>query len=398
MRFTEELEKLIPRDPSEEIAWDAADALIGIPSFRKMKSTPQDPVYHGEGDVYTHTRMVCRELIRLPAFGALPPRQKSELFLAALLHDVGKSETTRRENGRWTSPRHAETGAQIARAFLWRDCGLCGDPDAVSFRETVCALIRRHMLPVRLAERGEEPEGEDGTERLLRGIASVGELARDFSWHLLCLLAEADIAGRTADDVEEGKEKIGLCRMAAEDAGCLSAPFAFADAHTKRAYLSGRNVLPDQNLFDDTSVEAVMMAGLPGTGKDTWIRARLPGLPMISLDAIRKELRISPTDGDSQGKVFQEAQERARDLLRREEPFVFNATNLTEDIRRKWIGLFERYGARVRVVYLETEWENRIARNAARREAVPESVVDRMLEKTALPMPAEARAVEWVCV
>ncbi len=46
----------------------------------------------------------------------------------------------------------------VRAAFLqcvdW-DCGLCGTREAIVFRETVCALIRRHMLPVYLMAREE---------------------------------------------------------------------------------------------------------------------------------------------------------------------------------------------------------------------------------------------------
>lgn len=68
-----------------------------------------------------------------------------------------------------------------------------------------------------------------------------------------------------------------------------------------------------------------------------------------------------------------------------------------KDTRQKWIGLFERYGAKVRVVHLETEEETRKARNAGRKDAVPEDVVARMLGKTVLPTPDEAETVEWIC-
>lgn len=58
----------------------------------------------------------------------------------------------------------------------------------------------------------------------------------------------------------------------------------------------------------------------------------------------------------------------ARAFLRRKEPFVFNATNLSAMIRGKWIQLFHQYGARVRIVYLETGWTERERRNASRAD------------------------------
>ena len=127
-----------------------------------------------------------------------------------------------------------------------------------------------------------------------------------------------------------------------------------------------------------------------------WIRETHPDMPVVSLDEIRAELRVSPTE--RQGKVIQTAQERAREYLRNKQPFVWNATNLTRETRGKLTGLFERYGARVRIVYLETDWEERIERNNSRENAVPESVVDQMLGRTVLPAPDEAQTVEWQCV
>lgn len=336
--------------------------------------------------MFTHTQMVCRELTGLPDFQALPDQQKAEMFLAALLHDVGKVKTTRLENGVWVSPHHAAIGSQMARMFLWREHDLCGKLEALQFREMVCALIRYHMLPMHLLE-------QEDAERRARQIAAIGELAPDFSWRLLCLLAEADAKGRIADDTEECLTRARLCRMLAEDAGCLEKPYPFPDAFTKRAYLSGWNVPPDQALYDDTWGDAVMMSGLPGTGKDTWIKENLRGLPMVSLDEIRKELHIAPTD--NQGTVVQAAQERAREYLRHKQPFVWNGTDLTRDTRQKLIGMFERYHARVRIVYLETEWEQRVQRNRNRKDAVPETAIDSMLSKIVPPLPDEAQAVAW---
>ncbi|MBR5109407.1 MAG: ATP-binding protein [Clostridia bacterium] len=373
---------------AEAIEWGMIEPLLTSFGFSQMEKTPQNPVYHGEGDVLAHTRMVCGELKALPAFRPLPERQKAALFLAALLHDLGKTKTTRLESGVWVSPRHAAAGSQLARTVLWQDHGLCGTAEALRFRETVCSLIRYHMLPMHLME-------QEDAERRARQIAAIGALAPDFSWHLLCLLAEADVKGRIAGDTEECLAQVRLCRLLAEDAGCLDQPYPFPDAFAKHAYLSGRNVQPDQALYDDTWGEVVMMAGLPGTGKDTWIRDHLPGLPAVSMDDIRREMHISPAD--NQGPVVQAAQERARAFLRRKQPFVWNGTCLARDTRQKLIGMFERYHARVRIVYLETDWEQRIRRNGGRNGAVPESVIGRMLSKTVPPLPDEAQAVIWAC-
>ena len=389
MDFLEAFGKLVPRDARAAIDWNAIEKLLRPTCFAEMKNTPQNPRYHGEGDVYVHTQRVCEELVALPGFAALSERQRTELFLAAVLHDIGKVGTTRLEDGDWVSPNHAPAGSLLARAFLWRDCGLSGTAEGLALRETVCALIRNHMLPVHLMDR-------NAPERKVREIAALGERLPDFSWRLLCLLAEADVRGRIAVDEAECLSQVELAGLLAEDCGCFDAPFPFADDYTKRACLSGRDVPPDQPLIDPTWGEVVLLSGLPGTGKDTWIQANCPDLPMVSLDALRRKMRVKPAD--NQSAVLQAAQEQARELLRKKQPFVWNATNLTKETRRKQIDRFERYGARVRVVYLETPWMERIRRNAGREGAVPEGAVERMLEKTVPPTPDEAQTVEWLCV
>ena len=116
----------------------------------------------------------------------------------------------------------------------------------------------------------------------------------------------------------------------------------------------------------------------------------------MPIDNIRKEKGIRPTD--RQGEVIQAARERARIHLRNRQPFIWNATNLTQNNRRKLINLFEQYGARVRIVYLESDRDIRMQRNRNRRAQVPEDVVGRMRRTMVPPMPFEAQTVEWVSV
>ena len=59
-----------------------------------MAAVPQDPEWHGEGDVLTHTKMVADALFRLPEYQALDAQAQHILFASALLHDVEKRSTT----------------------------------------------------------------------------------------------------------------------------------------------------------------------------------------------------------------------------------------------------------------------------------------------------------------
>lgn len=359
------------------------------PILSGLSGVRQNPAYHGEGDALTHTMLVMDELRGLPGFAAMSEPDQETMLLSAALHDIGKKVCTKLENGQWTSPHHSGTGASIARELLMSRFDLGGTPEAMARREAVCALIRWHMRPVYALS-------SPNPGRMARQMAAMGELAPFFTLERLAMLAEADNRGRVCDDLRARLEDIALFVQLADEERCLSGPFAYPDAASRYADLSGRNVLPGQPVYDDTWGSVTMMSGLPGTGKDTYISQHFPDLPMLSLDNLRRELRVSPAG--QQGAVIQLAKERARQHLRRRQPFVLNATSLSPMIRRQWIELFHQYGASVRIIYLETGWAERERRNAARQDRVPDAAMENMLRSLTPPTLAEAEEVRWVCV
>jgi putative nucleotidyltransferase with HDIG domain len=381
-----ELLNALPAEGAVSVDWDALQATALGRFFTRMAETPQNPAYHGEGNVCNHTKRVCEALLSLDGYRSASVDSQRALFLAALFHDIGKIPCTRMENGVPTSPHHASTGARMAREFLWKECGLSGSPEARALRETVCLLVRYHSFPPYAIH-------EKNAERRLLRIASNSEAAPGFSVRGLCLLERADILGRICADPEESMDRVEYCGMLAEELGCADGAYSFADPHSRRAYFRGQTDWREQKMFDDTWGEVILLCGLPGTGKDTWIDRNCPDLPMVSLDNIRRRMGIDPTE--PQGKVAAAAHEEARELLRRHVPFVWNATNITADMRSKQISLFEQYGASVRTVFLETDWEEGLRRNAARPAEVPFAVVERMLSKLEMPETHESTAVEW---
>ena len=389
MHKQQELYDMVPMAPDWRIDWSLIES-SGLASLAEgMKATWQNPIWHGEGDVWTHTCMVCEELAALEEYRQLERRKQQEVFLAALLHDIGKVPCTRLEGGTWISPNHTAVGSRMAREVLWQQYGFCGKKDLQEFRETICTLIRYHSTPLHILDY-ESPE-----RRLIR-IASNGELLPDFSIELLCVLARADVCGRIAASRDNSLEAVELCVAQAEEAGCLEQPFNFPTEFSKYAYMEGRSIMPGQELYDDTWGEIILMSGLPGTGKDTWIREHCGEYPVVSLDDLRKQMKIAPTD--TQGAVVNAARNLAKGYLREKVPFVWNATCLTPMIREKQVKLFTDYYASVRIIFLETEWEEQLRRNRERKEAVPDMVIRDMMRNMVLPERFEAHVVEWNCV
>ena len=366
----------------------SADDLCPVAEFAEaMSRTPQSTRWHREGDVLTHTRMVVDALQSLPEWEDLTALQREILTCAAWLHDIGKIRQTRAVGDDIEAPHHAAVGSRMARQALWLSKGLCGTPDKMLTREAIAQLVAYHSVPPHAIEMA------DARTRL-HAIASVGILVPDFSIRMLCLLSRADMMGHISADRDEMLDNIALCEELAREEGCLDAPYPFPSPLVRRRFLVGADVWKGQDMYDDTWGPVVLMSGLPGTGKDTWIHQNLPSIPMISLDEIRRQRRIPPTK--NQGLVANIAKDRAKAFLRRREPFVWNATNITEATRQQLIALFESYGASVSVVYLETDWRTLLARNSSRPDAVPPAAIRAMLAKLQPPEPHEAATVTWL--
>jgi len=101
-----------------------------LPEVAALRGVPQPEDYHAEGDAYTHT---------LLALEAVDDAADPRVFWATLLHDIGKTEKTFFENGRWRSVGHAEAGAAMVPAVMER-LGLA------AMARDVAWLVRHHMF------------------------------------------------------------------------------------------------------------------------------------------------------------------------------------------------------------------------------------------------------------
>ena len=361
-------------DPSDSlsIAWDTVTSESWV---APMAACMQDPEHHAEGDVWTHTKMVCEALVALPAWQALPALDREVVFAACLLHDIAKPPTTVVEDGRIRHPGHSPRGATTVRAMLWR---LGIDP---AVRERVAGLVRTHQLPFYMIE-------EDDPRRR---AATISQTVR---CDHLAMVTRADGLGRICRDPQKLQDNIALFEEFCAEQGCLDRPFAFPSDHSRFVYFRNPERDPTYLAHDDTRGEVTLMCGLPGAGKDHWIRHNTD-VPVISLDALREELD-APASGGNQGAVIQAAREQAREHLRRGQSFVWNATSLTRDLRGRIISLAHDYRARVRIVFLDTAYKRLVRQNQGRQAAVPLPVIEKMTRLWDPPDLTEAHRVDWI--
>lgn len=363
-----------PDANNRTINWQALETEFDW--LKLLAECPQDPRYHGEGNVLIHTKLVCEALVALPEWRTLPAKERSVLFAAALLHDVAKPAATQIESdGAISSKGHVLQGAKMAQQILW--------DLQVPFREreAVVALVKYGSLPLWFWDKPNPEKAVIKTSQIIR-------------CDLLSLLAEADVRGRYCDDQAQLLERIAFFCEFCQENQCFHQSRIFPSDHSRFVYFQKENGHPDYVAYDDTRLQVVMMSGLPGAGKDTWIQENLSDWPVISLDELRKTLKISPEE--DQGAVINAAKALAKDYLRTGQSFVWNATNISRQLRSSLIRQFVNYQAKIRIVYLETSWEELLQRNRDRAAKLPEKVLDKLRNRLEVPDITEAQTVDWI--
>jgi hypothetical protein len=307
----------------------------------RLEDTPQDPIWHAEGNVYIHTEMVLEQTYRLLKTEAshLDTQQRLTLILGALFHDIAKpvcSKTERRDGlERIISPGHADKGRSYL-AYKLLELGL----PAIQARE-VMALVGHHHDPKRLVKKD-------------KPASSYKELARLVDLELVYFLERADLQGRVCPDLAGQLELLEMFQLYAEEAGVwkVADPYqewrTFLETELRDAAEMTRELIIANAIRDaeagiiftpheavarayeyrDNFPTLVVTCAPSGSGKSTWIQKNLPDYAVVSLDDLREELSGKRGDQSMNGQVLQAARETLKAHLRKHGNVVWDATNL----------------------------------------------------------------------
>lgn len=154
------------------------------PELYAMIGVPQDPEWHPEGCVWTHTAL-C-----LDAFAKERKGDRDEdliVGLALLLHDIGKATTTKKEphDNRWHAYGHEEESFNLAPKFLGQITR------EVKLIESILPLVRWHAQPWELFR---AKAGDAAVRRLANKVVRIDRLVR---------VDEADRKGRGSKSTAE---------------------------------------------------------------------------------------------------------------------------------------------------------------------------------------------------
>ena len=177
----EELNKHILEDASPSLYFNSLDKELEkypLNLLAKLKKVEQSPKYHPEGNVWNHTMLVLDEGAKVR-----DESHDTKVFMwSALLHDIGKPDTTRVRKGRITSYDHDRVGAKVSIEFLehyTKDKG---------FIRKVSMMVRYHMHMLYVLK--DLP------------FANISEMVKDTDVHDLALLCRCDRLGRIGADKE----------------------------------------------------------------------------------------------------------------------------------------------------------------------------------------------------
>lgn len=174
---SEFLNTIMPLDFFNQYPWSM---------ISNLKKAEQSPQYHPEGNAWNHTLMVVDEAAKVKQNAS----NVNVFMWAALLHDIGKPDTTRLRKGKWTSYNHEKVGAQMAKEFLEYF------KQNQAFIDQVVPLVRWHMQVLFAVKNLSFSEME-----AMKQQVDVNDIA---------LLGLCDRMGRLGANEQEEKENIRI--------------------------------------------------------------------------------------------------------------------------------------------------------------------------------------------
>lgn len=346
-----------------------------FPMLRDFKNTPQDLIWHAEGDVHIHTDMVLNEIYNVIANEAsyLSDDDKFCLIMAALLHDIAKPVTTKsvERNDRICviAPKHEYIGISY---LMHKIQSLNISKENI---QKIIGLVGYHQVPKLLVIR-------DKSKWDYINLSNKARL------DLLYFLEIADIRGRHCPDQIEQIEYLELFKLYAQENFCFEnsyMPFISDNNYVQykgfKALVNGDITMPEEaeaKFFKnkDNFSEIIILTGLSGVGKSSLIKNEYSDYNLISLDNLRESEGKNRQDHSNEGRVIQKSKIMMKTLFNKKEKIVYDATNLRKDFRDKITGLASSYHALSHIVYLTDSLENIKKRDNDREHSVGNKILD----------------------
>lgn len=326
-------------------------------AFNDLIGCKQSWLWHKEGDVWNHTKKVAEFMHeKINRMNLINTQRGAILMIAALCHDLGKPSTTYldEKDNDWHCKDHGAKGEKITRDLLL--------DVPINIREEICWLVRNHMV-FHYWSHKDPIKQEDIIYRLSKGLSSIKNLA---------LLNMADTEGSISDERVDITKRYNDIEFVS---GCLFDNFS-----------------PDEENRDDYPT-AYFVIGLPGAGKDTYIKQHLSNLPCICRDDIREELTYGEVRGNKlylskqgENRVTEIVNERIETACKQSRNIVINQTSLVKKYRESLVNLIYDSNPLYQIVFIYFEPKGGVKTCIERRKnEIKPDVIQSMWDRMEMP-------------
>lgn len=252
-RVQEEFEKLLLKARRPSVGFELARR-IGLtekywPELNALIGVPQEPNWHPEGDVWTHTMQVVDAAAEIAEREHLNKEDKLTLIISALCHDFGKPGTTEYIEGAIRSRGHEQAGVEPSRTFVER---VFSDKKARSISDLtkkILPLVAEHLKPKEFWQNEIKRNIDQRraivhlSNKLQNGDKKSYPDGGNTNIYMISLLAEADQRGRNPAGYHFKREDV-------EDLNAWQTWLLEKSKHLKVDQKSPEKILMGQPLMD----------------------------------------------------------------------------------------------------------------------------------------------------
>lgn len=295
--------------------------ILSLPQFNQMLTTPQLDNNGNQTNLAVHTQLVTERMLEYLTDDIVADKESNYyiiMLMAAIFHDIGKIERTTFDDnlGCYVSKRHNIAGERLIRQLFF-------DED-LEKREKVCYMIRHHHD---LNQVNEDKTLFADVIKNANGLVPLRDMVALFK----CDMRHSHLQG---DENNFFDSKIPKIIQASKLLNCYLKPYIHDTRRHKFQDFYDTTNIPSLSLQQEFKV--YIMIGLPGSGKDEWIKKNLPNLPNITIN--------------QNEKIFEE---KIIDLCEKRESFIINGDNLKIKDRKKFHNIILNYNPYI--VYIVVE-------------------------------------------
>jgi tRNA nucleotidyltransferase (CCA-adding enzyme) len=189
-RVYEEFKKLLLKSDKPSIGFELMrelDILKYFPELKAIVGVPQNPRWHPEGDVWTHTLLAVNKMAQMKKG---EEKRDLKLMFATLCHDLGKATHTQIKPDRISARGHELAGVEPTKKFLYRLT------DEHKFINSIALLVEYHMAPSKYFRNRVK-------NKIIRRLSTKVDIEE------LVAVARADFLGRTTPESKRGVYSAG---------------------------------------------------------------------------------------------------------------------------------------------------------------------------------------------